>query len=479
MLYVTARRALLAAAALCTLACDRPESLSEQLTGDDWGEIKAPTTTPPADAGYQAVSPHWPHIRVQVSDYRIGYQSDAVRAAEYPWSAQHFDLVTLDYADSRSVAEYRALNPGAKLVRYAMNWTMVKPGQESPTVAVAYYAHMQAWYAKHPEYAIESAFLHDATLCAAGSAPTEACRLTHHIWTQDRWVVNPGDAGLRAYQRARLAELAADADGVFLDEHSGPEIYDALAKYTIVEYRDLAVYMKDLVAEVAGIRAGLGAKLLNLNTAEYTSEWDAQLVLAAGGAHGEGLNNALSSEMEKRWSFIERVTAGGARLEMLPGTRTPAEYTAGNSPSAEARRRLFELTSYYLVRPASIEQLVFNPGVRWDQPFQGQWLKAIDTDVGTPAAPRRVVAEGTDPSGTAYRVWGREYDNAVVVARPVIEWSAQQAYDDGTKVTVSLPAGDAYLPLQADGTIGAPCHSIELRASEAAILLKQSRLTTP
>src|SRR3954463_16410182 len=38
---------------------------------------------------YSLKSPHWSHIRVHVSDYRIQYEADpAVRAAEYAWSAK-------------------------------------------------------------------------------------------------------------------------------------------------------------------------------------------------------------------------------------------------------------------------------------------------------------------------------------------------------------------------------------------------------
>ena len=54
-------------------------------------------------------------------------------------------------------------------------------------------------------------------------------------------------------------------------------------------------------------------------------------------------------------------------------------------------------------------------------------------------------------------------------------WGAH-SYVDGTAVTIPLPTTDQWLPLQGDGTLGAPVTSVTLRNVEAAILVKKSRL---
>jgi hypothetical protein len=54
-------------------------------------------------------------------------------------------------------------------------------------------------------------------------------------------------------------------------------------------------------------------------------------------------------------------------------------------------------------------------------------------------------------------------------------WGSQ-TYTDGTAISVSLPAGEKWIPLNADGTVGTAVTSIRLRNSEAAILLRGSRM---
>ena len=85
--------------------------------------------------GYDAATaPHWDHLRLQMTDYRIQYLADAAaRSAEYAWSARHFDLLILDWGDARSVPEYRRLMPGAELYRYVLTWTVALTGSNVPT----------------------------------------------------------------------------------------------------------------------------------------------------------------------------------------------------------------------------------------------------------------------------------------------------------------------------------------------------------
>lgn len=430
--------------------------------------------------GYDATTaPHWKHLRMQMTDYRIQYLPDAsTRSAEYMWSAQHFDRLILDWGDTRSVPEYRRVAPAAELYRYVLTWTVLQPDAPWDTdPAVTYYAHMQQWYTRHPEYQLESAFVHDATKCGVATR-SQACRLAVHIWSSNRWIVNPADAGLRAYNRERLAAVATDVDGLFIDEHSSGDMVDRLKPQSILEYPDWSAYERDIVQLLRDIRTAVGQrKRLLLNTYNYVTPWDVQMTVAAGGAHAEAFNNPVYPEMESRWRHVEAVLAAGASMNMPPRDGDmPAGYTSGSFDTPTARRRIWELASYYLVAPAQPGLLFFNSiGDQYGQPFSDSWLAAVEANIGAPVGARRVHAEGGDGTGQRYRVWAREYERALVLVRPVIDWGSN-SYGDESAVDVALPSEERLRPLKEAGRVGAAVEGIQLRAGEAAILVKEGRV---
>jgi hypothetical protein len=365
-----------------------------------------------------------------------------------------------------------------ELYRYVLTWTVLQPAVGWDTdPAVTYYAHMQQWYGRHPEYQLESAFLHDATKCGVATR-SQACRLSVHIWSSDRWIVNPADAGLRAYDRERLAAIASDVDGLFIDEHSSGDMRDRLKAQSILEYPDWSAYEGDVVQLLREIRTAVGAgKRLLLNSYNYVTPWDVQMTVAAGGAHAEAFNNPVYPEMESRWRHVEAVLAAGASMNLPPPSGDmPAGYTSGSFDTPTARRRIWELASYYLVAPAQPGLLFFNDiGHKLAQPFAASWLGAVEANIGVPIGARRVYAEGADGTGRRYRVWAREYERALVLVRPVIEWG-NNSYGDETAVDVALPATERWRPLEQDGRVSAAVERVQLRAGEAAILVKEGRV---
>ncbi|MFN2564899.1 MAG: hypothetical protein ABR499_07820 [Gemmatimonadaceae bacterium] len=433
-------------------------------------------TTPSEAADYSPVSPHWRHLRLHITDYRIQYQPRERRASEYEWVARHFDRILLDGGDRKSVPEYRRLNRSAEIYRYALNWTVLRPGEDKrEDPSIAYYRQMVDWYARHREYALEDAFLHDRARCGPAGRKTEACRLTFKIWTQMRWAINPGDPGLRAFQRFRIAAIAADADGLFIDEHSSGDIRGKLEPGRMLEYADWSSYERDMVTLLGELRASVGPrKRLMVNTHTYLTPFDSQMAVAAGGAHLEDFNSPFFAEMEKRWRFAESLIAAGAALTVSPvePDATPREYTAGNSASPLHRRRLWELASFYLVAPRQVGLVAFSSGAKWKWPFPDQWWGAVATDVGRPTGARRVFAEGRDPTGRRYRVWAREYERALVLVRPVLDWGRPE-FGDESAVQVRVPSGPRTRPLSADGRVGPQVTRIPLRVGEAAILVSE------
>lgn len=253
---------------------------------------------------------------------------------------------------------------------------------------------------------------------------------------------------------------------------------ERLASRPIVEYPDWSVYQRDIVQLLVDVRTALGGgKRLLLNTYNYTTPWDVEMTVAAGGAHGEAFNNPVYPEMERRWRHVDALLAAGASMNMPPERGdVPSGYTAGSFATPTARRHIWLLASYYLVAPRQPGLLFFNgAGDRFDQSFAESWVAAVEANVGAPLEARRVFAEGSDGTGRRYRVWARDYERALVLVRPVIEWG-NNSYGDETAIDVSLPATERFRPLDADGGVNAAVDAIKLRAGEAAILVKEGRV---
>ena len=442
-------------------------------TTDRTSAIAARTSGTPLTQTAARTSPHWRGVRVAVSDYRIVYQSDSVvRAREFDWAASHFDRVTLDKADPISVAEYKRRNPTAWLFRYAILWTVVQPGEEkADDEGVSYYASMQRWFAAQRGLELEHAFLHDGRRCPPPAPVTAACRVSFKVWTQQRWATNPGDSGARAYHAMRLGALAGDVEGLFIDEHGSGDITDKLRGVSLREYDRWEDYERDVVALLEASRAALGkGRVLMLNTAEYRTPWDRQMIAVAGGTHAEHMNDPVSPQMESRWRFLEDVIRDGAIVNVSPKRELPASYDPGNSPTATDRRQLWELASYYLLVSAGRPDAVaFNPGPRWDKPYAERWIGAIEKDIGRPLGARTLAIDGTGPDGAPARVWMRDFEHAVVLARPA---SDKGGFGAESAVSIPFATGGLYRPLRVAGTVGDPLRSLSLRAGEAAILIK-------
>jgi len=446
---------------------------------------------PPAHS-YNEVSPHWDHIRTILVDFRTIYLADDVeRASQYDWGARHYDVVMGDgVVRNDTVYEYKRRNPGLKWYAYATNWTFMLV--DSDFITTAWYTHMQNWYSNHPEYDIEDAFIHDTNACPQGSAKTAACRLRFFLWDSFRFVIYPADPGLQAYQAQRMKDIVTvntyggyEPDGVFFDEHASWSIDEGgLGPFNgrIREYPgvtdQVGAYTNDLVGLLQIERNALGPnKSIMLNIANVRREHDFQMVVAAGSGFLEMTNDPAADGLAVKWEWAERIlNAGASVMFSYEGPPGPANYTAGNSASSDARYELAALASYYMVVPNPPDNFAFERDSPYP-PFEQIWHTAIETSIGSPLGPRSVYREGTDPNGWNYRIWARDFGNALVLSRPIAAWN-YQTFDDTTAVTVTLPAGDTYRPLNSDGTRGAPVNSITLRNAEAAILIKQNGADT-
>lgn len=440
-----------------------------------------PPPVPPTSAGslyggYSTVSPHWPHIRTAVTDFYYSWNS-----TERQWAAQHYDL-----AMSGSGPAWKAINPGVQHYAYVLLQGTLLPASTPSSGApfTQWYDDAVRWYATHTQYNIETAFLH-----RAGQPAVFANRLRPFGWDTYIWIINPGDPGLIAYQTDRFRRLAANEDGLFIDVQGSGDLSRYLVDATgrSSEYTNSGTtwpptgqYYTDYVALLRTLKSAVGSKALQPNTAMYAFDPDFANVSAAGATHMEKSNNPLNSSLPATWSWIDRLLGASASVNFVDAI----DYSdmSGVSPrlgagpdSAYRRIKMAELASYYMVVPRSPEKLQLQLVNEWSRPFSTVWITAQEANIGHPIAVRRQVSDGiasTDPVGQHVAVYERDFDRALVIIRPQTGWSTQR-YDDASAVNVPLPTGETWLPLHADGTLGAPVTTVKLRNAEAAILIKQ------
>ncbi|HEU4643894.1 MAG TPA: hypothetical protein VFS44_15700 [Gemmatimonadaceae bacterium] len=420
---------------------------------------------------YHATSPHWPHIRTMVTDFRTTWlPNKSQRAAEVAWAAAHFD-----YVMSGPVSEYKARNPALGYFPYALQWTVLQPkkGKAGTDLTSGYYEDMLGWFASHPEYHLEDAFLH-----TAGAPKSPASRVTVHIWDSDRWAINPGDRGARAYQVDRAKRVTRNTDGIFFDEHASADVRGRINKVNVLEYPGFTGYERDVCEVLREIHAAVAPKILLLNTSEYMKPFDVDMILAAGGAHLEKMNNPLHGDMQERWKFIEDLLSKGVTVEMVSANswseadKLGSGFDAGSYASRGGRLKMWELASYYLVVPENPDHLLIDMEAAWKEPFDKMWLKAQEVNIGHPTEDRHVYQDGKDATGHTYRIWARNFDRALVLVRPRIGWDTQ-SYGPETAVKVPLPTGVTWRPLREDGTLGEPVRSVMLSNPESAILVRE------
>ena len=407
-----------------------------------------------------AVSPHWTHITTMMTDFYYSWTT-----TERLWAGAHYDA-----AMSGSATAWHAADATVQHYPYALSWTTMI---SSSNPATAYYADMKSWYAAHTKYRLENAFVH-----RYGSSGDSASRVYFSRWGSNRWAINPADPGAIAYHVNRIERVVGTDNGVFFDESATGDINAWLPATR--EFSSKAAYFASLTQLISAMRKGIGGRIIQLNTAEYMTDADYAAAVAAGSVHTEMFNTFKFAGMGARWRWAERLTSGGVFVNFVSAYSSQdianmSYYPAGNSPTNVQRGKLWELASYYLAVPASPKLFAIQMEQLWNKPYSTLWVKAQEANIGHPVTPRAVLSTGTDPLGHPFVVYNRDFDRALVLLRLQQGWGSQ-TYTDATAITVPLPAGERWIPLNADGTVGAAITTIKLRNSEAAILLKGSKM---
>ena len=414
-------------------------------------------------SGYNATSPHWPHIRTLATDFYYHWTPE-----ERSWAGRHFDGALSGSGDA-----WRASNAGVLHLPYTLIWSMLTPEDGKPSLTSTYYDDMKQWYAAHPQYQIEDAFLHSS------SSKSEATRVKVHIWTTNRFLINPADPGARAYTTDRYLRIVQNEEGVFVDEAASGDILPRVQAGVEV---DAAQYQSAYTSLLAQIKGAFGGKMLMLNTAEYTKDFDRANAIAAGSVHLELFNNPMYAGMPTRWKWVEELLALGVAVDLGSpysaqwADEHPTQFPKGNYPTSGQRMDMWQLASYYMSIGSSPDGFYFHPkGPDWETAFSDFWFKALEANIGHPVGARSTFAKGTDPTGKAYTVYGREFDRALVLIRPAQGWDTQ-SFLDATAVDVTLPSGESWLPLRADGTLGPAVTKVKLRNVESLVLVRKGTI---
>lgn len=399
---------------------------------------------------------------------------------ERAWAARHYD-----YVMSGDAAAWKAENHNLRHYKYVLLQALVLPAKASAKGSADGYVDMLRWYAAHPAYNIETAFLHQS-----GQPADSAHRLKPFGWDSFTWIFNPSDPGQVAYTQNWFQQAIVGEDGLFIDSQGSGDLiknikgsaeFPADGKWPPQTGPYFSAYAKLL----ATLKLEVGSKVVMLNTSGYDFAPDFTNLVAARATHMEKANNPLNSNLPNTWSWIDKLLAAGIFVDLVDAldytdinTKLAAKLSTGSIDGAFERIKMAELASYYMVVPATNDLLALQLVNMWDRPYSQVWLKAQEANIGHPTGLRHIATElpMTDATGQQVKVFMREFDRALVIFRPQTGWGTQR-YDDSTAVSISLPRNQIWLPLKADGSLGEATSSVRLRNAEAAIVIKKSATT--
>lgn len=297
-------------------------------------------------------------------------------------------------------------------------------------------------------------------------------RLYYPNYGPMRYVVNPASPAVQnwaaGYQKQFL-DANPLADGLFVDNSNGrlPTGGASLVEST-------ANYKAEYVALLATVRDTAFNKLIFTNTVGGLADAVPVAVESTGVIEEFALR-----PMQANWSAVldmaklvsDRLTADTPVPYVVLDT-----YPGGGGSVEDPRTKLGALAYYYLLADPDRTMVMFfggdNPAADWEK----TWIGAAEVNVGQPTGAMTVFATGSDPENLAldYRVYGRDYGNAIVLFKPRSYKLGQGTgtTSDATATTHTLTG--QYQALNADGSRGPVLTNptVSLRNGEGAILLK-------
>lgn len=296
-------------------------------------------------------------------------------------------------------------------------------------------------------------------------------RVFFGTYGQMRPATNPSSAAFRAWlidYHQRFLRTHPLADGFFID-NSGGKV--PVADSDVLE--STASYTTDYATMLRGLEKAVAPRWALVNTSNGTSNTDTIV----------GQTSAYFEEFALRplahtYQQFEDLADAIARRQGSNGTRSPFavldSLPTGGSPT-DPRTQLATLAYYYLLADPKYTFLDFYGGYEPSTPWSRHWSPAVAYNVGQPKGDWKLFSTGRDPANKnlAYRVYERDYTNAIVLYKPLSYSSSRGARGTlGTHTATIQQLKGRYRLLRADGTLGAPSTSVSLRNGEGAILIR-------
>jgi hypothetical protein len=306
---------------------------------------------------------------------------------------------------------------------------------------------------------------------AAGTAQfAYQTRLFYASYGQMRFATNPSNPYFRQwaidYTQRYLASHPFTA-GLFVDNSGGNPI---VSQNQVAE--SIASYTADYGSLLNAIGKAIAPNWLMANTSG--SGLGSDPVVSGSPAYFEEFALRPLSGSYQQFEDLAALVAHRAALQSPAPFAILDALPAGGSPT-DARTQIATLAEYYLLADPNRTFLDpfggYAPATSWGQHF----FNAITYDVGQPLGTWSLFASGVDPNDSrfTYRIYERQYSNALVLYKPLSSTSNASATGSTSNNTATWhQLGGTYRALQADGTLGPPITSITLRNGEGAILIK-------
>jgi hypothetical protein len=342
------------------------------------------------------------------------------------------------------------------------DYTNSRGGNSGTTPAFDYAADKNGdGYLSDAEYAARRAGF-DARFAYEG-------RVFYPNYGPNRFATNVSDPAFRAWAVDYLRRAAAglpQAAGFFIDNSPARLAVDP------GQVREgMGNYSADYGTLLGAINTALAPRWVIANTSGGGQSADGIAKARVSYLEEFGLRpmTANSVQFEDLWATLlsRRQLSGGKSYEILDSLPT-AGFDATNP-----RVQIATLAMYYLLADPNLSFLLMNGGNEPASSWSRHWTDAIKFDVGKPAGTWSVFASGQDPSNRAldYKVYEREYQNALVLYKPVsYSRGVNGTTADNTATTHYL--GGTYREVRADGTLGPAITKITLRNGEGAVLAR-------
>ena len=426
--------------------------------------------TQPRRAQGAPMSPHWRHARFAAFDYRIHYLHEPQKTTEYNRAAARYDVVIGGDVDA-----WKSRNPTVQQYVY----DLIKGEKFSPANDVG---PMESWLAANG-YNVEDTYLH----VAAGDR-SKADRVVFKSPWGEFWALNPADPGQVAWREevtrrlTRSGTRGSQYDGIFYDVlGSGSGGIGEIPEKTL-EFGSRSEYASALHELLKRSTSWMPSGRCMANTGTYLTAEDAAQADACGAVLMEYANNTYGEIGFLMWDFVSARMDAGTQVILVPqrqGTlkNTPRfNLNPGNFGSVAERVLMAEYANYLmLVDPTRMDLLAVDfylTGVASpNQPHDIAWLRAFEVDIGLATGARTVLQRGTDGAGQPYDAYVREFENAIVIYRPMQNW-ARRDFGDKTAEIIEVPGERDWRMLLADGSTKPVFSSVRLRNGEAVILMK-------